>query len=136
MNNLKIYKVKKRLGALLLAGTILGTADVCAKKSYTSDENTTSIIQKNEEELNKLKLNILENIDNMEVTKNEENNAYHIVEVTYVPVYETIEDNGTLIQIGTEIRKTSEYNILYEDAIYLEIDELLESKVISYSKTK
>lgn len=100
----------------------------------------TSISQTEDDALIKLKLNVQKNIEHMEIVKNDENKLYHIIENLYdvVPVYGINKNNEQYVVSYEKKQGLSfmEYDISYENAIKLGIDELLDSKVVGNSKVK
>jgi len=134
-------KNKVRISAFALSTIMLGSLVACKTNDKNKTESLpTSISQQYEEDLLKLKANIEKNIKHIEVVKDDENKAYQITESKYKqdPIYR-IDENGKRYIWGYSeeaLMYYTEYTVSYEDAVKLEIDELLESKLIGYTKTK
>lgn len=137
-----LSKNKVRICAIALSTLMVGSLAACKSNSNEIAASTiTSISQQKEQELLKMKENIIKNIENMQVIKDEYNGngAYQISEELFeeYPIYETDKNGNKYVSKYAEKSRGIwlDYTISYEDAEKMGIKELLESNVV-YVMTK
>ena len=132
-----LNKNKVRICAIALSTVMVGSLSACRlNTNKVENSSTTSISQQYEQELLKMKENIIKNIENMQVMKDEYNGngAYQISEELFeeYPIYETDEKGNKYVsRYGQKSRGIwLDYTVSYEDAEKMGIKELLESNVV------
>ena len=132
-----LNKNKVRICAIALSTVMVGSLSACRlNTNKVENSSTTSISQQYEQELLKMKENIIKNIENMQVMKDEHNGngAYQISEELFeeYPIYETDEKGNKYVsRYGQKSRGIwLDYTVSYEDAEKMGIKELLESNVV------
>ena len=138
----KFFKKNKRrivaltLSASLSTGLVYATMNKQININDKTSNNSSSKL--NKEDLLKIKSDILDNIESIEVSIND-NNDYHIIKTNYkeTPIYDVNDDNQLYFKsVYIEYTGKEEYDISYYDAVYLGINELLNSKLKGYQKSK
>ena len=133
-NKFKITAIT--LAAAWVVGITCGQA---FKNHKQPNQVEASLYKLNEEDLMKIKSNVEKNIDNIDAYMIDDNKAYHIVERKFKenPIYGINENNELyLVKVDSEYMGIVEYDILYTDAIYLGIDELLQSRLKGHKMSK
>lgn len=132
-----LNKNKVRICAIALSTVMVGSLSACRlNTNKVENSSTTSISQQYEQELLKMKENIIKNIENMQVMKDEHNGngAYQISEELFeeYPIYETDEKGNKYVsRYGQKSRGIwLDYTVSYEAAEKMGIKELLESNVV------
>lgn len=152
MSNLNIYNSSKKLKNIklcIITAALIITSSLISCKSNTGstsnidtddltyEKDTNPILS--DEDLKIFKSHVEKRIDNIETIKNEDDSEYIIIENFYekMPVYGIDENGNKYVKYYDEqVIFSQKYTISFENSEKLNLTELLDSKLIGYSKTK